>query len=80
MNREAWELRCFSCMAQLNTVLETCPMCGWDNRNRVNGEGMLEQTVLKERYIVGRALGRGGFGVTYVGYDVNLKRRVAIKV
>ena len=40
---------------------------------------MLEQDVLNERYILGRALGRGGFGVTYVGYDITLNRRVAIK-
>lgn len=36
-------------------------------------------TVLKERYLIGRALGEGGFGITYIGCDLRLKMRVAIK-
>ena len=56
-----------------------CPHCGYDNKIRHNGPGMLGETVLKDQYQVGRMLGRGGFGVTYMGYDLNLKRRVAIK-
>jgi len=79
MDREAWRTRCFSCMEQLSSEEETCPQCRWDNHNRANGEGMLEQTVLHDQYMVGRALGRGGFGVTYMGFDLNLRRRVAIK-
>jgi len=36
-------------------------------------------SILLERYIVGRALGFGGFGVTYIGWDAVLEQRVAIK-
>ena len=79
MADEAWRTRCFSCMAKLSNAEERCPRCGWDNRKRVNDDDMLEQTVLKEQYLVGRALGRGGFGVTYMGFDLNLNHRVAIK-
>lgn len=36
--------------------------------------------VLGGQYRVGRVLGRpGGFGITYLGWDVNLQQRVAIK-
>ena len=31
------------------------------------------------RYLVGRALGQGGFGITYIGRDLTLNMRVAIK-
>ena len=31
------------------------------------------------RYLVGRALGEGGFGITYLGRDLRLELRVAIK-
>jgi len=35
--------------------------------------------LLAGRYLVGRALGEGGFGITYLGFDTKLERRVAIK-
>lgn len=37
------------------------------------------KTVLQERYIIGRVLGRGGFGITYLAFDMIEKCRVAIK-
>lgn len=79
MPTQEWLNRCFNCMAPLHDPQERCSVCGWDNRRRVNGEGRLEQMMLKGQYLVGRALGRGGFGVTYMGFDLNLNRRVAIK-
>ena len=36
-------------------------------------------SILNGRYVVGRVLGQGGFGVTYVAYDDRTKGRVAIK-
>ena len=35
--------------------------------------------LLQERYVLGRALGAGGFGITYLGWDLKLERRVAVK-
>lgn len=79
MTDDARGIRCFSCMAKLSNAGERCPRCGWDNRVRVNDDDMLSETVLRDQYLVGRALGRGGFGVTYMGFDLNLNHRVAIK-
>ena len=78
MHEEEWGRLCFHCMKPIEEG-QVCPHCGWDNRNRVNGEGQLEQSVLNNQYLIGHALGRGGFGITYVGFDLNLQRRVAIK-
>lgn len=36
-------------------------------------------TVLLDRYMVGRVLGEGGFGITYIGCDLRLEMKVAIK-
>ena len=36
-------------------------------------------TMLGENFIVGKKLGAGGFGVSYIGFDVNFERKVAIK-
>ena len=72
-------LLCFSCMGTLTVPGEVCPHCGHDNHIRDNGPSMLGDIVLINQYQVGRMLGRGGFGVTYIGYDLNLLCKVAIK-
>lgn len=35
--------------------------------------------ILAGKYLVGKMLGRGGFGITYLGYDIQGDRKVAIK-
>ena len=70
---------CPSCMAKAAPVDGKCPVCGWD----VNIQNALHQlpvnTILNGRYIVGKVLGAGGFGITYIGYDLKLDGKVAIK-
>ena len=78
-NNHEWLKRCFNCMEPIDAPDAVCANCGWDNHNRENGNAALEQTVLKDQYIVGKSLGRGGFGITYVGFDLALDRRIAIK-
>jgi len=72
-------MRCFGCMRPIDDAQAVCEHCGHDNHVRQNGPGMLKETILNHQYLVGRILGRGGFGITYIGYDLLLDRVVAIK-
>lgn len=56
-----------------------CPRCG-ENIKRQNWFHQLPtMTILRGRYLTGKAIGEGGFGITYVGYDLMLKAKIAIK-
>ena len=72
-------LICFACMKELPSEGAVCPNCGHDNRLRGNGPGFLNSCVLGGQYLTGKVLGRGGFGITYLGLDMFLGRKVAIK-
>lgn len=37
------------------------------------------RTILNGRYLTGKMLGAGGFGITYIGYDFAENKRIAIK-
>ena len=70
---------CMGCMEQIDEVQKTCPYCGFAQTGQ-NKENLLPMgTVLQGRYIVGRAIGNGGFGVTYIGLDGQLNRKIAVK-
>lgn len=56
---------CYGCMRKLEEGQKVCPFCGHDNSVSQNRADMLpEGTVLSRKYLIGRVLGRGGFGVT----------------
>ena len=56
-----------------------CPVCGWAE-GQTNAPHQLQPgTVLRGQYVIGRALGQGGYGITYLGWDRELERTVAIK-
>ena len=57
-----------------------CPYCGFDDTYAPELTHQLRPfTVLNGKYLVGSVLGEGGFGITYIGYDLNLELRTAIK-
>ena len=70
--------RCLGCM-KIKESSPVCEHCGY-NENVPNYAHQLPiGTVLKERYTVGKVLGQGGFGITYVGWDNALEAPIAIK-
>lgn len=70
--------RCISCENEIQHY--PCPHCGFDIAGYTQPEAALPvNTVLRGRYLIGKVLGQGGFGITYVGWDLALEIRVAIK-
>lgn len=71
--------RCYGCMEpQVDDGI--CPKCQFDKtKYEVNPRCFRLGTLLHERYIIGRVIGEGGFGITYVGWDSVLDIPVAIK-
>lgn len=71
---------CMRCMACKADEQEACPVCGFIERDFVPEKHHLPpRTILKGQYLVGCALGEGGFGITYIGWDLFLHMPVAIK-
>ena len=62
------------------SMAAVCPGCGYDAAASRSPLLLPVLTRLNQRYLVGRTLGKpGGFGVTYLGFDVTLRVKVAIK-
>ena len=58
---------------------ESCKSCGLTAGSYTPNENHLPPgTVLNGRYLIGRVLGEGGFGITYIGCDLRLELKVAI--
>ncbi len=73
------ERLCPNCFQKL-TNESRCSNCGYDLINRKKFSGVLpEFTQLNNRYLIGRVLGRGGFGITYIALDMQYNRLCAIK-
>ena len=57
-----------------------CPRCGYTGEQPYKQHDVLPVgTVLMERYVVGKVLGKGGFGITYLAHDVKAERIAAVK-
>ena len=70
---------CFNCMREKKEP-GPCPHCGFDESTYQPAAHHLRPgTILEGKYILGRVLGEGGFGITYVGWDLNLEMKVAVK-
>jgi len=56
-----------------------CAYCGYDETVQNEPHQLPVGTVLQGQYLIGRAIGMGGFGITYLGWDQFLDIPVAIK-
>lgn len=70
---------CPFCMQR--TESDTCPHCGKDTNYAGRPLHLPAGYVVSGRhpYVLGAALGQGGFGITYIALDMETNKRVAIK-
>ncbi|MBK1646911.1 hypothetical protein CKO25_20245 [Thiocapsa imhoffii] len=68
---------CPHCFGDLSAT--PCPHCGWQPNVDNPPPALALGTLLDGRYRIGRVLGHGGFGITYLAWDENLQLRLAIK-
>lgn len=71
---------CMGCMAQLDRPAARCPHCGFIEGRYQRPENSLPlREILNGKYLIGRVIGHGGFGITYIGWDFYQCRKVCIK-
>lgn len=68
---------CYGCMREMES--HVCPHCGWTEEQNNERHQLPVGTLLGGKYLIGRALGQGGFGITYLGLEVNLNMVVCVK-
>lgn len=74
------KIRCLGCMEEYDDKESVCPYCGYKKGTPVKElYHLIPGTVLNNRYLVGQSVGFGGFGITYIGWDKTLNKKVAIK-
>lgn len=66
-------------MEEIDSGAAVCPHCGKSPDYMAPPSHLKPGTVLRGKYVIGRALGQGGFGITYIGRDTALDTPVAIK-
>ncbi|MBL8209274.1 MAG: hypothetical protein JNK87_01105 [Bryobacterales bacterium] len=71
---------CLGCMTD-RAEAAACPRCGYEYESQAASPLHLPPgTSLQDgHYVVGKVLGHGGFGITYLGYDTHLQRKLAVK-
>ena len=73
--------QCPNCFSEYDESMDTCPFCGYEATSQTDRYplALTPGRILAGRYILGRVLGQGGFGITYLAWDARDKVRVAIK-
>lgn len=70
---------CESCFREVSGE-EICPHCGFAESEYTPDPMVLPiGTKLNDKIIIGRVMGKGGFGITYLGYDLRMDKIIAVK-
>lgn len=69
---------CENCFEETEGTV--CKSCGFDSADSAPDPSMIAPgSVLLNRYVIGRVIGKGGFGITYLAYDALAGRKIAVK-
>jgi serine/threonine protein kinase len=71
------KMYCPNCFEE--NFISNCTKCGYEKKSPTSMLYLKESSILDEKYIIGRVLGKGGFGITYIGFNRVSKQKVAIK-
>lgn len=73
-------IKCYNCFRSMDGRETACPFCGYRIDTQEKNVRILRPgTILNQRYETGRILGMGGFGITYLAWDMQKKIRIAVK-
>lgn len=80
----ATEHLCLGCMSYLENPDALCPNCGWlksmkNTVSQLQAGYILTNENQTDKYIIGRALGQGGFGISYLAWNAIRGERVVVK-
>ncbi len=70
---------CPNCMMPIQEEGDLCQKCGGSISLQNDVNQLQPGTVLNGRYYIGKAIGAGGFGITYMARDILLDTKVAVK-
>ena len=73
------KILCDNCFAERTEHGAYCAVCGYGGGVVENTGALPPGTTLSGKYAVGKVLGRGGFGITYLAYDKINNHIVALK-
>jgi len=76
----SFENICIGCMEDKGEET-VCPHCQYEEEEySIEASLYLKpRTILADKYMIGRVLGQGGFGITYLSWDLNLELKLAVK-
>ena len=71
---------CESCFTEIEDEKKSCPHCGFSKSEYIADPMSLPMGAkLNDKIIIGKVMGKGGFGITYLGYDLRMERTIAVK-
>ncbi len=74
------EKACPNCFSAVEFRAQICPHCKYDfTITNTHSYALKSGILLNSRYIAGKVIGTGGFGITYLSYDTQSGKAVAVK-
>lgn len=73
-------IKCMGCMRDYPAKKQECPYCGYPkDRKNVSSSCQRPGTMLGDRYIVGKHFHQDSIGISYIGWDNLIEKKVVIK-